>query len=109
MPTWNGSDWPNSYGAAVFKISTALVPFFPLISIAAWIAGSQQACTIVSLGKSLFRVSKSFCASAASPGDLRETATDLPDFEALARELPYSLRKTIVLEVNATPRLGTPQ
>jgi len=41
--------------------------------------------------------------------DLRATATDLPDFQALAAELPYALRKTIVLEVNATPRLGTPQ
>lgn len=41
--------------------------------------------------------------------DLRGTATDLPDFQALAKELPYALRKTIVLEVNATPRLGTPQ
>jgi hypothetical protein len=41
--------------------------------------------------------------------DLRATGTDLPDFPVLATELPYSLRKTIVLEVNATPRLGTPQ
>ncbi len=41
--------------------------------------------------------------------DLGATATDLPDFEALIQELPYSLRKTTVLEVNATPRLGTPQ
>jgi hypothetical protein len=41
--------------------------------------------------------------------DLQATATNIPDFEILKRELPYSLRKTNVLEVNATPRLGTPQ
>jgi hypothetical protein len=45
----------------------------------------------------------------AAYDDLRETVGNLPDFEALARELPYALRKTTVLEVNATPRLGTPQ
>lgn len=41
--------------------------------------------------------------------DLRATATNIPDFEILTKELSYSLRKTNVLEVNATPRLGTPQ
>ena len=41
--------------------------------------------------------------------DLRRTATDIPDFAVLATELPYSLRKTSVLEVNANPRFGTPQ
>lgn len=41
--------------------------------------------------------------------DLRATTECIPGFEALARELPYSLRKTNVLEVNATPRLGTPR
>lgn len=41
--------------------------------------------------------------------DLRRTATDIPDFGALATELLYSLRKTSALEVNANPRLGTPQ
>jgi hypothetical protein len=41
--------------------------------------------------------------------DLRRTAADLPEFAVLATELPYSLRKTIVLEVNANPPLGTPQ
>lgn len=41
--------------------------------------------------------------------DLKATAGNIPDFELLKKELPYSLRKTNVLEVNATPRLGTPQ
>ncbi|HJX84512.1 MAG TPA: Z1 domain-containing protein, partial [Candidatus Angelobacter sp.] len=41
--------------------------------------------------------------------DLKATAPNIPDFEILKKELPYSLRKTNVLEVNATPRLGTPQ
>jgi len=39
--------------------------------------------------------------------DLRATTPDLPDFAALASELEYSIRQTMVLEVNARPR--TPQ
>ncbi len=35
--------------------------------------------------------------------DLRVTSTDLPDFEALAQELEFSIRQTMVLEVNARP------
>jgi len=36
-------------------------------------------------------------------GDLQATATGLPDFDTLARELEYSIRQTTVLEVNARP------
>lgn len=39
--------------------------------------------------------------------DLRATTTDLPDFDTLARELEYSIRQTMLLEVNARPT--TPQ
>lgn len=39
--------------------------------------------------------------------DLKGTASNLPEFESLARELLYSIRKTDVLEVNARPE--TPQ
>ena len=40
-------------------------------------------------------------------GDLAATAADLPDFNTLAGELNYSLRQTMLLEVNARP--VTPQ
>jgi hypothetical protein len=39
--------------------------------------------------------------------DLRATTPDLPEFSALVDELQYSIRQTMVLEVNARPR--TPQ
>src|ERR1022692_1101460 len=39
--------------------------------------------------------------------DLRATSPDLPSFDTLAGELEYSIRQTMVLEVNAKPR--TPQ
>jgi len=35
--------------------------------------------------------------------DLRQTVPNLPAFDELARELPYSIRKTEVLQVNARP------
>ena len=35
--------------------------------------------------------------------DLRATTADLPDFETLAQELEYSIRQTMLLEVNARP------
>jgi hypothetical protein len=39
--------------------------------------------------------------------DLKATSPDLPDFATLTAELEYSIRQTMVLEVNARPR--TPQ
>jgi len=39
--------------------------------------------------------------------DLRQTAPDLPAFDALAQDLQYAIRKTEILEVNARPT--TPQ
>jgi hypothetical protein len=39
--------------------------------------------------------------------DLKASAPDLPDFSALMDELQYSIRQTMVLEVNARPK--TPQ
>ncbi len=35
--------------------------------------------------------------------DLRATTPDLPDFDTLAEELKYSIRQTMLLEVNARP------
>jgi hypothetical protein len=35
--------------------------------------------------------------------DLRATTADLPDFETLTQELEYSIRQTMLLEVNARP------
>ncbi len=35
--------------------------------------------------------------------DLRATTADIPDFDTLARELEYSIRQTMLLEVNARP------
>jgi hypothetical protein len=35
--------------------------------------------------------------------DLRATTADLPDFDTLAQELEYSIRQTMLLEVNARP------
>jgi hypothetical protein len=39
--------------------------------------------------------------------DLKSTVSDLPDFETIINELEYSIRQTIVMEVNARPK--TPQ
>jgi len=40
--------------------------------------------------------------------DLRMTVADLPEFDALSRELEYSIRHTMVLEMNARPRTPEP-
>lgn len=69
----------------------------------------QQWLALLSLGESDPERVQFLEGFKAAYEDLKITATDLPDFPALEKELPYSLRKTIVLEVNATPRLGTPQ
>ncbi len=39
--------------------------------------------------------------------DLKATTVDLPDFDTLVSELDYSIRQTMILEVNARPK--TPQ
>jgi hypothetical protein len=52
----------------------------------------------------------SFVASfQAEYNDLKATSTDLPDFRTLASELEYSIRQTMVLEVNVRSTTKTPQ